>query len=251
MSKHKKQHFVPSCYLRAWVDPSCPGSETPYVWRFNKEGTDPRRKAPENIFHETDMYTIRRGDGERDLTLERGLQQLETKFTHIRTTKLAKHDVLTTEEHFLLCVFIAASRARTRVQREHLREQWREPLEHIDTILEWMNAATPEQKQAAARASFPLKSSDRTMTYDQVRQIVEWPLQTILFPLISAEAPLLTTLDFVVYETDDELGFITSDHPCTWFDPEASNVHQSGEALPLCTNLSRYRCQSHLSSASR
>jgi hypothetical protein len=43
-----------------------PAGQEPYVWRFKKDGSDPRRKAPENLFHETDLYTIHREDGERD-----------------------------------------------------------------------------------------------------------------------------------------------------------------------------------------
>ena len=49
--KHGKQHFVPQSYLRAWCDPETPDGQEPYVWRFAKDGTDARRKAPENIFH--------------------------------------------------------------------------------------------------------------------------------------------------------------------------------------------------------
>ena len=72
MAKHKKQHFVPQCYLKAWCDPTTPVDQDPYVWRFRKDGSDPRRKAPENIFHETDLYTIHRPGGGRDLVLEHG-----------------------------------------------------------------------------------------------------------------------------------------------------------------------------------
>lgn len=68
---HKKQHFVPQCYTKAWHDPDAPAGPkmNPYVWVFDRDGTNVRRKAPANLFTETDIYTIERADGERDLRL--------------------------------------------------------------------------------------------------------------------------------------------------------------------------------------
>ena len=100
MSKHKKQHFVPSSYLKAWCDPECSPKYSPYVWRFSFDGTESRKKSPDNIFHETDMYTIRRRNGERDLRLEHGLQQLETKFARIR------RKILQRQSHILYTVLM-------------------------------------------------------------------------------------------------------------------------------------------------
>ena len=39
--------------------------------------------------------------------------------------------------------------------------------------------------------------------------------------MITAVAPLLTRLDFAILYSESEQGFITSDCPCVWFDPEA------------------------------
>jgi hypothetical protein len=39
--------------------------------------------------------------------------------------------------------------------------------------------------------------------------------------LITAVTPNLFVLDFAVFTTDDDIGFITSDNPCVWFDPAA------------------------------
>jgi hypothetical protein len=69
MSKHKKQHFIPSSYLRAWCDPNCPENQTPYVWRFSADGLESKKKSPEKYFHENNMYTIKKADGGRDLDL--------------------------------------------------------------------------------------------------------------------------------------------------------------------------------------
>ena len=77
MAHHKTQHYIPACYLKAWCDEKTPKGHTPYVWVFDADGSNSRRKAPENIFHESDMYTIECEDGNRDLVLEHGLSQLE------------------------------------------------------------------------------------------------------------------------------------------------------------------------------
>ena len=111
MAQHKKQHYVPA--LKAWCDPNAPREQTPYVWVFDKEGNAARRKAPENIFYETDMYTIEDSGGQRLLHLEHCLQQLETAFARIRETKLKNRQKLTSRETILLCAFIGAQQFRT------------------------------------------------------------------------------------------------------------------------------------------
>ena len=66
-NKYKKQHFVPQCYTKAWHDPAAPAGPkmSPYVWVFDRDGANPKRKAPANLFTENDIYTIKSEDGER------------------------------------------------------------------------------------------------------------------------------------------------------------------------------------------
>lgn len=124
-SGYKKQHFIPQCYLKAWCDSDTPENYNPYVWLFSKDGETVKNKAPENIFHENNMYTIERADGKRNLVLEHGLNQLETKFTEIRNLKFDCKQPLTDEEHLMICAFTAALQARTKATREHHRRQWK------------------------------------------------------------------------------------------------------------------------------
>lgn len=100
MTEHKKQHFIPEGYLKEWCDPDCPPMHEPYVWRFQKDSKEGQRKAPKNIFRETDMYTIKSVNGDRDLTLERGLSQLESVYCSLRDNKLLRHIPLDPDEHF-------------------------------------------------------------------------------------------------------------------------------------------------------
>ena len=219
MADHKKQHFVPRSYLNAWCDPNTPVGQEPYVWLFSRDGSTSRRKAPTNIFHETDLYTIEVPGGGRDLVLEHGLAQLESEFVSIRDTKLKRLEPLDLAEHVLLCGFIAAAHVRTPTQRDHLTEQWGNVLAVADRMMEWAKTATPEQKRRAASLAAP--KGDRSFTYDEVKALAEKPLQTAMIPSIKAEARLLTRLDCAVFTSDEELGFITSDNPCVWFDAEA------------------------------
>jgi hypothetical protein len=54
-----------------------------------------------------------------------------------------------------------------------------------------------------------------------VKRLAEQPMQTMLIPQITAATPLLVQLDLVVLNSGYKAGFITSDNPCVWFDPEA------------------------------
>jgi hypothetical protein len=52
----KAQHWITKSYLDAWIAPSTPPHQEGYVWLFNKNNEPPKKKAPHNIFKETDFY---------------------------------------------------------------------------------------------------------------------------------------------------------------------------------------------------
>ncbi|MDD4879320.1 MAG: DUF4238 domain-containing protein [Candidatus Omnitrophica bacterium] len=216
MTEHKKQHYIPQCYLEAWCDPECPTGHTPYVWRFSKDGTRIKKKAPENIFYEKDMYTIHLEDGTRDLTLEHGLNQLESLFTQVRK-KIEKKENLTIEDRTILCAFSSAMFGRTKAQREHQRKQWEKPLE----IMEDMMKATPEQKRRMAALPSSSSTKEAGLSYEDVKYLVKNPTQTFLPSIVRTMTPLLCKIDLAILTSESRIGFITSDAPCVWFDPQA------------------------------
>ena len=71
-NSRKKQHFVPQCYTKAWWDPASVGKlkVDPYVWVFDPDESNPRRRSWSNLFTETDIYTMRSPDGSSDLRLK-------------------------------------------------------------------------------------------------------------------------------------------------------------------------------------
>lgn len=217
--KRKRQHYVPKSYLKAWCDPETPKGQTPYVWVFPKDGEHAHRRAPQNLFVETDFYTIRSASGERDLVLEEGLSQLESEFARVREIKITRRKPLSHDDRMIICAFIAATRVRTKANRERMRELWQQVLAKMDTMAEWAKTATEEQREAASATLRP-SAQDSYLTYEEVKQIVDQPIQSFLADSISVETPLLLKLDMVVVETSTSPGFITSDDPCVWYDPQ-------------------------------
>ena len=221
---HKKQHFVPQCYLKAWLDPESKGKEKldPYVWVFDKDGANGRRKSPGNLFTEQDIYTIPGADGQRDLRLEHGFQQLEDLFTRIRNLTLNRRKWPDAEQMASLLAFVATAQARTKANRDHHRAQWAEMRQRMEKLQTAIDSATPEQRKAFAAAAHPTSSEKGGgITLEHVKRLEEMPIQEMIAPVVSTVLSCFARMHVAVLCTDDPLGFVTSDHPCTWFDPEA------------------------------
>lgn len=218
---HKSQHYVPKSYLSACCDPNTPKNETPYVWTFARDGGVGRKKAPANLFTETDMYTIPLPDGGRDLRIEHGLSQLEKGLNQLRKNFIDKQRQLPTPRFVRLIAFIAAMHSRTKSFRDHHRKQWQRVLDIGDDMLASMATKSPEERARIARTFLP--GSGKTMSTDDVKNIMDMPVQLMLAPRLSTEVPILSQMVMTIYCTINSPGFITSDNPVVWFDPESEN----------------------------
>jgi hypothetical protein len=217
---HKSQHFVPACYLKAWCDPACPPEYEPYVWVFDKDGGNARNRAPTNLFEETDFYTIEKADGTRDLRLEHGLAGLENRFVKILRDRVSKQLSLNAEDRVYLCAFVATAQVRTMQSRDHHASQWGNVLKIADHMAEAMAKATPEERRRASTSKV-LRGGGPSLSHEQVRQLAKKPLQHLIPVMLSQATPILARMDLAIFQTDDSIGFMTSDDPCCWFDPEA------------------------------
>lgn len=219
---HVKQHYVPHSYLKAWCDPNCPSNQEPYVWTFPVNGGDAKRKAPVKLFHENEMYTRTiniDGVRERDLRIEHGLCELEGSFVRLRTEFLDRRKKLPTVPLIKLLAFVAAQKARTPRARDHQKSQWGRILTRMEDVRLSMEGMTSEERRRLA--SMPsIGAGGKSMSLDEVRALAHQPLQEALVPTIEAMVPLLANLNVAILCTDDPTGFVTSDEPCVWFDPE-------------------------------
>lgn len=243
---HKAQHWVPQSYLAAWTDPETPIGHTPYVHVFVKDGSTSKRRAPSNIFKEADLYTIKAPDGGRDLRLERGLSDLERAFSATRREFLMPRKALPLMRRLKLLAFVAAMHSRTPAIRDHHGAFWNDVLKSGEELERNMRTASPAERKNAA-ASIPSRGS--TMSFDAVKAVASSPMEHILGPLITAEFPLLAAMRCVVFCTDSDPGFITSDSPVVWFNPEAykrpplfRSPSFSDEALEITFPISHQQC---------
>jgi predicted transport protein len=221
--KYKKQHFIPESYLESWCDSNIPEGYNKYVWMFDYSGEIVKKKSPNNIFHESDMYTIFDNEGKRILDIEHGLSGLESKFASIRDNILAMKQDLTEEDKYYILAFVAAIHNRTVATKEHLSREWGRVLD-LGKLLkqEYENASPEKQKDIAAIGS--LNNGDDSFSLNDVENFHNEPMQTLMIPSINAELNCYTKMHMSILNTDDEIGFITSDDPCIWFDPESYKI---------------------------
>ncbi|HLE15401.1 MAG TPA: DUF4238 domain-containing protein, partial [Anaerolineales bacterium] len=182
---------------------------------------------------ETDYYTIKLDDGTSDLSLEQGLSQLEDQFIRIRRDVIEKRLPLNDEHRFIVCAFVGAMYGRTKASRERIRPFWNGILDKMDQWIQWSENATEDQKRNAA-TYFPIPSDHSNyVNYEEIKEIVDEPVKSMLVTYIDVTASLLMKVNLAIVCTSTKPGFITSDDPCVWSDPESSkqNQYHRGHAL--------------------
>lgn len=114
--------------------------------------------------------------GERDLVIEHGLGQLENDFVLVRESRLSKRLPLDSRERATVCAFVAAMHARTKLNREHLRNMWKRPLEQMERLRKQRNASSEEESGRLAASLKPVDPGRTEFYYEDVKEFVETPL---------------------------------------------------------------------------
>ena len=91
----------------------------------------------------------------------------------------------------------------------------------MEQMMEWAETATDEEKRQAA-VFLPSSMSDEGLSYEEVKALHKNPTQSMIGTVVEMVTPMLAMLDMAVFRSSDEnLPFITSDHPCVWYDSAA------------------------------
>ncbi len=184
----------------------------PYVWTFNPAGGLGRKRAPSNLFIETDIYTIWMPDGSRDLRLEHGLSKVEKGLKSLVIDYVAQRRQLPQAQQENLIAFIAAMHGRTPQAREIQRALWKNTL---DLDEQQAHDLVSDGKRADHVSSL---SSVSRAALDILRRAIDSPMQFLLPGAMEDGLPILSQMTMTIMCTDEPM-FITSDSPVTWFDP--------------------------------
>ncbi len=221
--EHSKQHFIPQTYLKSWCDKEKPENYNDYVWVFDCNGENPKKKSPKNIFYEKDLYTIY-DNGKRILDIEHGLSGLENAFSNIRDAKIEKKKKLSKEERLILLAFVAAMHNRLPVIKEHIAKFWGEV---IEIAVDLQNATNPiGHLEDGNENTHSFTVHDAELCYTK-------PFETFLLPRINIELELYSQMHLCILTTKDEIGFITSDNPVFWFSKIESNLPAARRGVGL------------------
>lgn len=196
-----KQHYVPRCYLREWVDPNTPIGQEPYVWRFDRGGKNRKKKSPKNILTGTDMYTLRVSGKRKNYSIEQTLSRVESEYASIFRTKINNKLPLSEYEHIILCAFVATMLQRT-LRYKNTLEKFFDELIGRTELLEKHHNAEPKK-------SIELKG------------LKENSHKVGIIQLLPDLTQLLMQMSIAFLCADESTSkFITSDDPCNLFNPD-------------------------------
>lgn len=206
-----KQHYVPRSYLAEWIDPNTPVGQEPYVWVFKRGKRKGRKKAPSNLFSETDLYTLKLDTEEKSYAIEETLSNIESRYATILREKIKKHKPLSEEEHIYLCAFVSVMLQRTLRHRDNLENFIDQLIEHTESL--------EQAHEISSQESVKLKKSKKNA--HKIGMIKNVPDITLL----------LTKMSMAFLCTKGGSKFVTSDDPCDLFNPELQWQDMYGPGL--------------------
>ena len=211
---HKKQHWIPRSYLKAWCDPE---HRDNVVHVYRADGEYKGWRAYSRIFSTDDLYTIAVG-GKRDLTTEKAFKHIEDRFLRVRRA-IECEGSLPAASKRILGWFVSATRNRSPTARD----QWQLVQNRIVQIGDEMAAAlakaSPVERKRMARASAHTRPDRfRLMTMNEARAAAAEPFGKWVLRHVAIEARLLEQMSFAVMKAPAGTSFITSDNPVVWHD---------------------------------
>jgi len=200
----KRQHTIPECYLKAFVDPYTPADQEPYVWIMDRLTKTCKRKSIKKVFTENNFYTVNLSSGKRNLIIEDTLASIEDKYARILRNTLLKKKRMTENEKAYFALFVSALWSRTISQKMH----WEKQLEQLASVTE-----TIERHHGIE----PKKSKE-------IREYIPESHKHRLIDTLELGANILLTKSFSFLVADGNSEFITSDDPVSFRNPVTSGT---------------------------
>lgn len=222
-----KHHYVPQCYLRAFVDPACPREYEPYLWVVDLEEARIRRRSPENTAALTDYYAV--GDDENRYEVEKYLSAVEGQAAPVLARILGDYSVVETADKRVLSYFAALQLVRVPQFRDRIEEF----IAEIGRTVNAMMIRSRDGYEDALRQAHP----NRTFTAEEIDQLYAKARDTDSYRIsanpaaalghalnvVPRIADLLNEMSWVIMEPAGPENFWSSDNPLYYINPDSGH----------------------------
>lgn len=209
--KRKGHHFITESYQRGFTD------ENQHVWILTPEKTL-LNTNPTNSFKEDHFYTIKLPTGGGSLVVEKTLAQIEGGFIGVIKNKVQQKEDLTEEDRMYISLFVAAMFTRTKVQRNHFKQQMTNMIERMEEMKEAMIKNPPKSPFPMERGSGPSVSLEEMKEHMNTFDSDE-ALTTLT--LLQDTAPAIAGMKWSIFSPEKSAGtFLCSDNPLCMCSPE-------------------------------
>lgn len=215
--ENKTQHWIPKSYTKAWADPYAPKNRGKVVHLYEREtGKYIGWRYPPGVFSLPDLYTRKGPKGERDISIEKMLNRVETQFERTKRRLLAKRKI-ENRDRTAIAAYVSAMHERTPRMRDHHKEQLNNVVQLGDRMAKAFERASPKQRERMARATKASLVQGPSISLEEMRRIAGSDFGRLLPQRLSVIAPHLAGMGMAVLHTADQHGFITSDSPVVYW----------------------------------
>ena len=108
----KKCHVIPKFYLKEFIEETPPKGHEPYLWVFDFNKGNWRKKAPKNIAYELDLYAFMNNIGIKSFEIEEAFSKLEGEMSTVFRNKVKNRQCLSDYERAVVSEFVAVMMTR-------------------------------------------------------------------------------------------------------------------------------------------
>jgi Protein of unknown function (DUF4238) len=152
-------------------------------------------------------------------------------FERLRRDKIMRCEPMDDDDKATLFRFVATAHFRTAKTRDHWKRQLGQAVGLGDRMKAHIESLSSEQKAALENLSIP--SGEPAIILEGLRAVAEQPLQLMLPVVTDREAEFLSCMTTTIFCTSNDPGFITSDAPVVWFDPQLYKMPPFYRSLAL------------------
>ncbi len=227
MSNKKKHHYNPEFYLEAWVDPSSPSGQEPYLWQADLRKRTVRNKAPSNVAWSPYFYAVDTVNGKHDQSVEDLLANIESDGAPVIKKLRGSEFVLSQQERSFLANFMGFQITRSPSSRAQVEDFWSRILDNLTkqhasdpavfaaSVREWEQATGETLGIPTEEARIRILNNYYTIRAD--------PSVSLIPILHSSHTPasLLFQMRWAFAIAPEGATFPTTDFPVFWTDPTA------------------------------